>query len=128
MKRARVRSHTASRPDHLVSPACERGRLRKGGAFSRSAKCDHCGRAFDESVTRTLERMVALPEPVGEHPCECGYPEMRRLPGAVFHCPACRSEVLPVGAIPAGTVPPQRKSPPALVRMLRRARKEGEPM
>lgn len=28
----------------------------------------------------------------------CGHPEMRRLPDGVFHCPACGSEVLPIGA------------------------------
>lgn len=123
MKRARVRSHVDSSPDHLVCPACERGGLRKGGAFTRSAKCDHCGRAFDDGVMGTLQQIAALPDPVGGHPCECGHPEMRSLPDWVFHCPACRSEVLPVPPMPGCSVPPQRKSPLAFVRMLRKTRK-----
>ena len=31
---------------------------------------------------------------------ECGHPEMRTLPDGVYHCPACRSEVLPTKSIP----------------------------
>ena len=49
-----------------------------------------------------LKRIVALPEALGEHPYECGHPEMRRLPDGVFHCPACRSEMLPT-SIPKPT-------------------------
>jgi hypothetical protein len=37
-----------------------------------------------------------LPEALGKHACECGHPEMRLLPGGVFHCPACGSEVVPI--------------------------------
>ena len=32
---------------------------------------------------------------MGKHACECGHPEMRSLPDGTFHCPACRSEVVP---------------------------------
>jgi uncharacterized Zn finger protein (UPF0148 family) len=45
----------------------------------------------------TLQQIVALPDALGEHACECGHPEMRRLPDGTFHCPACGSEVLPIG-------------------------------
>jgi len=37
-----------------------------------------------------------LPDVVGVHACECGHPEMRRLPDGVFKCPCCRAEVLPI--------------------------------
>jgi len=37
-----------------------------------------------------------LPDVVGGHPCECGHPEMRRLPDGVFRCPCCHAEVLPI--------------------------------
>ena len=59
------------------------------------AGCDCCGRDVDGAVLRVLEQIVALPDALGAHACECGHPEMRRLPDGVFHCPACGSEVLP---------------------------------
>jgi hypothetical protein len=46
-----------------------------------------------------LRQIVALPDALGKHACEeCGHPEMRLLPDGTFHCPACRSEVLPSDA------------------------------
>jgi hypothetical protein len=62
------------------------------------AGCDLCGRNLDKAVLRTIEQIVALPDAVGDHACECGHPEMRRLLDGVFHCPACGSEVLPLEA------------------------------
>ena len=50
------------------------------------------------AIVKTLKQIVALPDARGKHPCECGYPEMRCLPDGVFHCPACRAEVLPTSA------------------------------
>jgi hypothetical protein len=50
------------------------------------------------STLETLVDVIGLPDVLGAHPCECGYPEMRKLPDGVFHCPACRSEVLPFEA------------------------------
>jgi hypothetical protein len=47
-------------------------------------------------VLETLRCISALPDVLGSHACECGHPEMRRLPDAIFHCPACGSEVLSV--------------------------------
>jgi len=47
----------------------------------------------------TLEQIIALPGASGKHTCECGHPEMRRLPDGMFHCPACGAEVLPVETI-----------------------------
>ena len=92
----RVPSGTGSRPHHIVCPFCESGRLVSlGHGFAR---CDSCGMPLLGSTLETLEDIIGLPEALGAHPCECGHPEMRELPGGVFHCPACRSEVLPLEA------------------------------
>ena len=90
------RTTTTSKADHLVCPVCECGQLRPRGLLSRMAECDFCKCAFDNTLVRTLKQIVALPEALGKHPCECAHPEMRRLPDGVFHCPACGSEVLPI--------------------------------
>ena len=92
----RVPSRYTSRPGHIICPACGSRELRVRGADL--AGCDLCGRNLDKAVLRTLEQIVALPDAVGNHACECGHPEMRRLPDGVFHCPACGSEVLPLEA------------------------------
>lgn len=47
------------------------------------------------ALLETLRRISGLPDALGRHPCECGHPEMRRLPDGTFHCPGCGSEVLP---------------------------------
>src|SRR3712207_7693928 len=60
--------------------------------FRSLAECDSCGREVEGALLRTLEQIVALPDALGEHACECGHPEMRRLPDGVFHCPACGSD------------------------------------
>jgi hypothetical protein len=54
------------------------------------AGCASCGFSVEGAGLRTLEQIAALPEAVGAHACECGHPEMRRLPDGVFHCPAWR--------------------------------------
>jgi hypothetical protein len=59
------------------------------------ARCRSCGLPLLGSTLETLRNIVELPAAQGYHPCECGHPEMRELPDGVFHCPACRSEVLP---------------------------------
>src|SRR5215204_6338036 len=46
-----------------------------------------------------------LVESAGCLGCECGHPEMRRLPDGVYRCPACGSEVTPI------TAPASWKSP-----------------
>lgn len=76
-----------------VCPLCEAGRLLPHGLLAR---CDWCCRVMQEAVLTTLEQIAALPDAAGAHACECGHPEMRRLPDGVFHCPACGSEVTPV--------------------------------
>jgi ribosomal protein L37AE/L43A len=47
------------------------------------------------ALLQTLHRIAGLPDAVGRHACECGHPEMRRLPDGVYRCPACGSEVIP---------------------------------
>lgn len=59
------------------------------------AKCGSCGAVIGGGALLILRRIIALPEGMGEHACECGHPEMRRLPDGVYRCPACGSEVLP---------------------------------
>ena len=60
-----------------------------------SARCLRCG-LFGGVFLKTLRQIRALPDAIGAHACECEHPEMRRLPGGVYSCPACGSEVLPV--------------------------------
>ena len=92
----KVPSRTASRARHIICPLCESGELvTLGEGFAR---CGSCGLPLVGSALETLGDIVGLPDALGAHPCECGHPEMRELPGGVFHCPACGSEVLPVGS------------------------------
>jgi hypothetical protein len=86
----------ASSPDAIICPLCEAGELCLPGGVS--VRCGSCVRAVDVATLRTLEEIVALPDALGKHACECGHPEMRHLPDGVFHCPACRSEVTPLQA------------------------------
>ena len=87
-------SGTGSRPHHIVCPFCESGKLVSlGEGFAR---CDSCALPLLGSTLETLRDVIGLPDALGAHPCECGHPEMRRLPDGLFHCPACRSEVLPL--------------------------------
>jgi hypothetical protein len=89
-------SGTRSRPQHIICPFCESGELVSlGPGFAR---CDSCGLPLVGSTLETLRDIMWLPDVLGTHPCECGHPEMRVLPDRVCHCPACRSEVLPIGA------------------------------
>ena len=115
MRRPSVGSATtASRADYLVCPGCGCGQLQPPRGFlSRLLECDRCGCAFDNTIVETLKQIVALPEALGKHSCECGHPEMRRLPDGVFHCPVCLAEVLPV-SIPEPRPVAARKSLAAL--------------
>lgn len=85
-------THTASKPNHLVCPACGSRKLRPLGPYL--ANCESCG-ILGRAILETLQQLAALPDVTGKHPCECGHPEMRLLPDEIFHCPACRSEVVP---------------------------------
>jgi ribosomal protein L37AE/L43A len=85
-----------SRSDSLVCPHCEIGQLRIVGHHSE--RCETCGSSLSEAMLEALRQITALPDVLGRHACECGHPEMRRLPDGVFHCPACGCEVLPLAA------------------------------
>jgi hypothetical protein len=85
-------TRTVSKPKRLICPACGSRELRPLGQYL--ANCESCG-ILGRAIFETLQELVALPDVTGKHPCECGHPEMRLLPDEVFHCPACRSEVVP---------------------------------
>ena len=87
----------ASRSRSLICPLCEAGKLKPSG--QDSARCASCAGPVSGAMLGALRQIVALPDALGKHACEeCGHPEMRRLPDGTFHCPACRSEVLPSDA------------------------------
>lgn len=85
--------HRVSRSDSIVCPMCESDDLRARSPGSQG--CDSCGHTLDGADLITLRQIVALPDAIGSHACECGHPEMRLLPDGVFHCPACGSEIIP---------------------------------
>jgi ribosomal protein L37AE/L43A len=89
-------SRMRSRPHYILCPRCGSGELRPGRG-PKLAGCDSCSLSVEGALFKTLEQIATLPDAVGAHACEqCGHPEMRMLPDGVFHCPACRAEVIPV--------------------------------
>jgi len=76
-----------------VCPFCESGELVCFGPGL--ARCGFCGLPLLGSMLETLQDIVGLPDALGSHPCECGHPQMRKLPDGVFHCPSCGAEVSP---------------------------------
>ena len=89
-------SSCGSRPGSFVCPFCETDQL--GPSDHDIFHCASCGGLLSGAMLETLQQIRRLPESLGGHACECGHPEMRRLPDGVFHCPACGSEVLPLEA------------------------------
>ena len=77
----------------FVCPLCEVHQLQPHGRDS--ALCPRCGR-LAWVILKTLREIIALPHAMGAHACECGHPEMRRLPNGVYRCPACGLEVIPI--------------------------------
>lgn len=90
-------ARTTSTSGAIVCPACGRGELRSWA--SGVADCELCGRCLGGALLTTLLQIVALPDARGKHACDCGHPEMRRLPDSVYRCPSCRSEVTPAGPV-----------------------------
>ena len=86
-------SRTKSAPRSIVCPMCEVSELSPYGR--QLAKCGSCSAVIGGEALLILRQIITLPESMGEHACECGHPEMRRLPDGVYWCPACGSEVLP---------------------------------
>jgi hypothetical protein len=85
---------TAAGLRSLRCPYCEVYELLP---FDRdSARCPSCGSWLNGELLETLHQITELPEAIGRHACECGQPEMRRLPDGVYWCPACGSEVIPI--------------------------------
>ena len=88
-------SALASGTRSIICPSCEAGELRPSG-HQNGVQCPVCGYAPSHGLLEALQQITTLPDALGSHACEeCGYPEMRRLPGGVCHCPGCGSEVLP---------------------------------
>jgi ribosomal protein L37AE/L43A len=87
----------ASRSGYLVCPVCQVGELHPFD--DESAHCGRCGSILGTAMLLTLEQIIALPDALGKHICECGHPEMRHLPDGTFHCPSCGAEVSPIEAI-----------------------------
>jgi ribosomal protein L37AE/L43A len=77
----------------FTCPFCEAHELQPFG--DSSARCEDCGGMLSGALLRTLHGITGLPDAAGRHACECGHPEMRRLPDGVYRCPACGSEVAP---------------------------------
>ncbi len=97
-------SSLVSRPDSLVCPLCEGDQLRLSG--NDSARCASCAGLVSGAMLETLRSISALPDALGKHACEeCGHPEMRLLPDGTYHCPSCRSEVLPIDTASAPSKP-----------------------
>jgi ribosomal protein L37AE/L43A len=84
----------SSKLDSLVCPFCEVGKLRPSDRDSM--RCESCSGRLSAPMLESLRWIIALPDVLGSHACECGHPEMRCLPDGVFQCPACGSEVLPI--------------------------------
>ena len=84
----------AAKSHPLTCPFCEAQELRAFG--QNSARCGSCGGLLSGAFLGTLRMITELPDAAGHHACECGHPEMRRLPDGVYWCPACGSEVVPV--------------------------------
>lgn len=60
--------------------------------------CESCGGNLNGPKLETLRHISTLPDALGTHSCECGYPEMRCLSDRTFHGSACGSEILPIYA------------------------------
>lgn len=89
-----TRGASTTRSRSLVCPFCEVYELHPFG--QNACRCGSCGGVLGGLLLETLLRITDLPDAIGHHACECGHPEMRRLPDGVYRCPACGSEVLPV--------------------------------
>ena len=95
-------TYISSNTYSIICPCCGIDELEH--SVDGVARCSRCDRAISTQVLKTLAQIVSLPDAIGRHACECGHPEMRRLPDGVFHCSDCGSEVLPLevlGIVPA---------------------------
>lgn len=86
--------YMASTTSSILCPFCGINQLDRSP--QGMAHCGRCGRSISTEMLKTLMQIVTLPGAIGSHACECGHPEMRRLPDGVLWCPSCGSEVLPL--------------------------------
>jgi ribosomal protein L37AE/L43A len=91
---SKVQDRMTIGPHSLRCPICEVYELKPSG--HNSARCPSCKAVFSGPLLETLLEITELPDAIGRHACECGHPEMRRLPDGVYRCPACGSEVTPI--------------------------------
>lgn len=96
-------SAPGSHSHFIVCPLCEVGELRDFGR--ESARCESCECILGGTTLEVLREIVGLPDALGSQACECGHPEMHRLPDGASHCPACGSEVLPIDTVPPSGSP-----------------------
>ena len=89
---------TTAKTYSLRCPFCEVYELEPRGRASM--RCPSCGSFLGEDLLKTLHQITELPDALGRHACECGHPEVRRLPDGVYWCPACGSEVISVSQTP----------------------------
>ena len=73
-----IPSDTACRAHRLTCPLCEWGLLYLLG--TGFARCGYCGMPLIGSALETLREVVALPDALGSHPCECGHPRCAICP------------------------------------------------
>ena len=90
-------SSLTSRSDYLVCPICQAGELYPFDG--ECACCSSCECIVGAATLLTLEQIIALPDALGSHACECGHPEMRLLPDGALHCPACGVEEFLIEAV-----------------------------
>ena len=89
-----MQDRIAAEGNSLCCPFCEVYELEPTGY--NAARCPSCHAVLGGALLGTLIWINQLPDAVGRHACECGHPEMRRLPDGVYRCPACAAEVTPV--------------------------------
>jgi hypothetical protein len=89
-------TYKSSNTHSLICPCCGIAALERSA--DRKARCARCARPISTQVLKTLEQIISLPDAIGNHACECGHPEMRRLADGVLWCPGCGSEVVPLSA------------------------------
>jgi len=87
---------TTAKTRPLLCPMCEAHELHPFGR--NSGRCGSCQFVIGGAFLKALLQITRSPVAIGNHACECGHPEMRRIPDGVYRCPACGSEVLPLSA------------------------------
>jgi ribosomal protein L37AE/L43A len=89
-------TYKSSNTYSMICPCCGIDELERSA--DGKARCTRCARHISTQVLKALEQIISLPDAIGNHACECGHPEMRRLADGVLWCPGCGSEVLPLSA------------------------------